>query len=194
MFTQFINLHGEIVKTAQVPLDVDIAANWAPGFIPGSVLKAPIMVKNISGKGFACFYGDNSKKNLVLYDMNGQKTWEKKILEEGNIQHFMSSGHDVYLMMRKSAGRNKYQYTVHSYNADDNSAYQKYTLRDKKGNNLLPLGFENDPISGKPDISGLIYNPKFRKPFNKDEGWHVMKGLYGGAFNIQLNGQNLKKR
>lgn len=188
IFTQFINLKGEIVKTSQVPLDINIAANWKPGFIQGSVLKNPIMVKNISGKGFACLYDDNHKKNMMLYDMNGRQAWERKISEEGDVEQLITSNHDVYLMMRKYDRNGQNQYTVYSYNADDNSIYPKYILKDKKGNNLLPLGFENDPVSGKPDISGLIYTPTFRKRNNKDAGQEIMKGIYGGVFNIQLNG------
>lgn len=190
MFTQFINLKGEIIKTAQVPLDVNIPSNWKPGFIPASVLKNQISVKNISGKGFVCFYGDDRKKNMIFYDKSGQQTWEKKVMEEGEPEHFITSQHDVYLMMRKNERRSIYQYTIHSYNADDNSTYPKYMLRDKKGNNLLPLGFENDPATGKPYISGLIYSPKFRNgnSSNRDNGFLIRKGMYGGVFNIQLNG------
>jgi hypothetical protein len=188
MFTQFINLKGEILKTAQVPLGVDIKANWNDSYIPSSVLKNAVSVKNITGKGFVCFYQDDSKKNLLFYDLKGNQTWEKRISEEGKMQHFKTSDHDVFLMMQKELGRNKYQYSVYSFNADDNTAYQKYMLKDKKGNDLLPLGFENDPISGKPDISGLIYNPKFRKYKKRDEGLKIKKGMYGGVFNVELTG------
>jgi hypothetical protein len=188
MFTQFITLKGEIIKTSQLPLKVDIEANWRAGYIPGSVLKNAITLKNISGKGFVCFYGDQSKKNLVFYDKNGQQTWEKKVSDDGEVENFITADHDVYLMMRNKENRNKYQYTVYSYNADNNNAWSKYTLKDKKGNKLLPLGFENDPISGKPDISGLILNRSFRRWRRIDDGHQIKKGLYGGVFNVQLNG------
>jgi hypothetical protein len=188
MLTQFINLKGEIIKTAQVQLNVDLRKNWNDTYIPASVLKNAISVKNMTGKGFVCLYQDDSKKNLVFYDLKGNQTWERRISEEGKIEHFKTSDHDVYVMMQKELARNKYQYTVYSYNADDNTVYQKYMLKDKKGNDLLPLGFENDPISGKPDISGLIYNPKFRKYRKRDEGLKIRKGMYGGVFNVELTG------
>lgn len=189
LFTQFINLKGVIVKTGQVPLNVNIQSNWNASYIPAAVLKNSVSVKNISGKGFVCLYQDNSKKNLVFYDLNGNQTWEKRITEEGKFEHFKTSEHDVYVMMQKELSRNKYQYTIYSYNADNNTAYQKYILKDKKGNDLLPLGFENDPISGRPDISGLIYNPDFRKRFKKrDVGLQIRKGMYGGVFNVELAG------
>lgn len=188
MFTQFINLKGEIIKTAQLPLVINVAGNWNPDFIPGSVLREPIRVQNISGKGFVCFYGDDVKKSMIFYDMNGETTWEKRFSEAGDIVQFMTSEHDVYLITKKEESVGKYQYTIHSYDADNQNTYPKYILKDKKGNNLLALGFENDPVSGKPDISGLIYNPKFRKPMNKDEGLKIRRGMYGGVFNIQLNG------
>lgn len=188
MFTQFINLKGEILNTSHIPLDIEVQDAWNPIDMP-EVLTTSVLVRNMAGKGFACLYEDRSK-NLVFYDLKGNKTWAKKITDEGKIQRFRTSEHDAYVMMQKRLGHKKYQYTVYSYDADSNKVYPKYVLKDKKGNNMLPLTFENDPVSGKPDISGLVYNPDCKRIRSRDEGFKIKKGIYGGVFNVVLAGHN----
>jgi hypothetical protein len=73
-----------------------------------------------------------------------------------------------------------------SYGIKDSSTYTKIKLKDKKGNQLKVLTFDNDPVTGKPYLSGNIISPRRGNSFltSKD----ISHGTYAGVFTLNLNG------
>ena len=80
LFAQFVSLNGKILGTRSIPMtltssvkpDAEFAGGWSHKMVGNGRLKQAIQLRNISGKGFACFYGDDSKNNLVILNTNGK--------------------------------------------------------------------------------------------------------------------------
>ncbi len=78
LFTQFLALTGKIIATGNVRMDIApefvLAANSnRHGFANGR-LKHSIQLRHISGKGFACSYGDEKKNDRVVLNAVGKMT------------------------------------------------------------------------------------------------------------------------
>jgi hypothetical protein len=72
------------------------------------------------------------------------------------------------------------------YSIADSTTFPKFVLKDKKGNSLKPLTFENDPSTGKPFISGMIIDQRHGNRFiNANQ---LCSGTYAGLFTIDLTG------
>lgn len=192
IFLQFMNLEGKILKTQEHPVDGILSQVYINSFRKptGTVsLKHSIQLRNLPGKGFACFYGDKSVTNLMTFSTAGEKLWEKKINVNGTAQAFglLASGHNAYLLVKKE---NLQQppggFELQGFNTDDNSSYPVFQLKDIHGRPLQVLGFDNDPVTGKPYLAGTILND--RKTNNLSTLGQYAKGPHCGVFTINING------
>ncbi|HLZ88522.1 MAG TPA: DUF6770 family protein [Puia sp.] len=194
LFTQFLGLNGKILASnstkMQITPDFAYAANSNRRVIGNGKLKHGILLRNISGTGFACFYGDDSKNNLIVFNTTGKLVWQKQIKETGDDFTMLTSGPEVSLLVKMSDQMKEGGYQVLSYNAVDSTAYPKFLLKDKKGNSLKVLAFENDPVSGKPYLAGLVIDPIRGNHYGY--GRAISHGPYCGLFTINLNGHTKK--
>jgi hypothetical protein len=195
LFTQFLALNGKIIATGNVKMDVApefvLAANSnRHGFANGR-LKHSIQLRNISGKGFVCFYGDDKKNNLVVFNTTGKLTWQKQIHEDFVDIGLLTSDTDINLLIKTKDAMVEGGYAILSYNAVDSATYPKFILKDRRGNALKVLTFENDPVSGKPYVAGLVIDSVRGNHFGY--GRAIRHGPYSGVFTINLNGHTRKE-
>ena len=190
LFAQFVDLHGQILGRYTTKMDVkpdaQQAANSYRKVVGNGKLKQQIQLHNITGKGFACFYGDDSKNNLLIFNANGKLAWQRTIKEDATDFLMLTSGPEVSLLLKKKEQMTEGGFEIVSYNAVDSTTYPKFLLKDKKGNSLKVLAFENDPITGKPYVSGLVIDPV--KGNSYSTGRNLRHGPYCGVFSIALNG------
>jgi hypothetical protein len=190
VFTQLVNLQGEIINTSAQQVDLtlkeEVAAikNSRPSTIPGR-LKHNVILKNIPGKGFALFYGDELNTRLTAIDIKGKQIWQKSVTRADDYG-LLTSSSDVYLLSKRKHQKLEGGFDLIGYNANSGTAYDKYELKDKKGNQLKVLGFETDPSTGKPLVTGVIINNNRGNSFTNVKGLH--KGAYDGVFTVVVNG------
>ncbi|SEW42847.1 DUF6770 family protein [Chitinophaga arvensicola] len=189
VFTQFIDLTGKVLKTNTIKVGVDLATEYRKGQldIGNGGLKEPLRVSNIAGKGFACFFGDDRGKFLYIYDIKGNQTWQKKIGGEEGDYNMLVSGHDVYFLLQKKDEKHGGGFYVFGYGLEDSTSIPKYYLKDKKGNPLQVQAFSNDPVSGKPFVSGKIINPRRNRALVTYKS--IAKGNYLGLFTVNIDGR-----
>lgn len=190
LFMQFINLQGKILGKYTAKMDVkpdaQLAYNSNHKVIGNAKLKQQIQLKNITGKGFACFYGDDSKNSLLIFNATGKLAWQKTIKEDATGFLMLTSGPEVDLLVKKKDKMEEGGYSIISFNSIDTTVYPKFLLKDKKGNDLKVLAFDNDPVTGKPYVSGLVIDPL--KGNNYGTGRSLVHGTYSGVFYIGLDG------
>ena len=190
VFTQLVNLQGEIINTNAHPVDLSIkeeiayVKNSRPSTIPGR-LKHEVTLKNIPGKGFALFYGDERKNLLSVIDLTGKEIWQKTITE-GKGFNMLTSPSDIYLLSKKEHQKWEGGFNLRGYNATNGTAYDNYELKDKKGNQLKVLNFELDPATSKPLVTGVVINQNRGNQYINVKGLH--KGAYDGVFTLMVNG------
>ena len=194
LFTQFLALNGKIISTGTVKMDIApeyvLAVNSnRHGFANGR-LKHSIQLRNISGKGFVCFYGDDKKNNLVVFNTAGKLTWQKQIHEDFIDVSLLTSDADINVLIKVKDPMVEGGYQLLSYNAVDSTTYPKFILKDRRGNALKILTFENDPVSGKPYVAGLVIDSVHGNHFGYARA--IKHGPYSGVFTINLNGHTRK--
>lgn len=190
VFMQFLGLDGKIIRSQSLPVDIIISeyiSSYYYKISAGGKLKHSIQLSNLAGKGFACFYGDQTKNNLRVYDAKGNQYWHK-VIKEQDAEAFglLTSSDNVYLLMKKKDKLMEGGHELIGFKASDSSAFPKYILKDKQGNSLKPIQFANDPVTGQPYLSGHIIHPT--KGNKYELGRHVSQGAYSGVFTINLNG------
>jgi hypothetical protein len=190
VFLQFLGLDGKIIKSQSLPVDIkvtDYYGSYSSKVLAGGKLAQPIQLHNVSGRGFACFYGDDNKNNLRVYDARGNQYWHKTVKEDG-AQAFglLTSNDNIYLLVKKTDKLVEGGYELLGYKASDSVTFPKYVLKDKQGNSLKVITFANDPVTGQPYLSGNIINPAKGNKYQL--GRHVAQGAYSGLFTINLNG------
>ena len=193
LFTQFVNLSGKILGTNTVKMDIkpDAQQEYASRKVVGNgVLKHKIQLHNIPGKGFACFYGDDTKNNLLVFNTTGKLTWKKVISEDASDFTMLTSGTEVDLLLKKKDKPEEGGFEIISYNTQDSTTYPKFLLKDKKGNSLKVLAFDNDPVSNKPYVAGVIIDPANGNSFVNGKG--IVHGAYCGVFSIGIQGHTKK--
>lgn len=194
LFTQFLALNGKIIATNSVNMDIApeyvLAANSNRHGYANGRLKHSIQLRNISGKGFTCFYGDDKKNNLVVFNTTGKLTWQKQVHEGFVDVSLLTSDADINLLIKTRDQMVEGGYAILSYNAIDSTNYPKFLLRDRRGNALKVLTFENDPISGKPYVAGLVIDSIHGNHFGYARA--IKHGPYSGVFTINLNGHTRK--
>ncbi len=184
-FAQFINLQGEITKTFEKKADVDIYValkEYEMGIRP---FKQDIQLKNITGVGFAAFYGDKTKKPLLTFNAAGEKISERQVKEIAASYYLHTAGDDIYLLTQKADMDSRSGYTLYGYSGTATSPTLKLQLKDKKQRMLDILGFGNDPATGKLFISGVV-----GKSWNSSESdiYRIYNGEFQGIFKMDING------
>ncbi|HXB35511.1 MAG TPA: DUF6770 family protein [Puia sp.] len=190
LFTQFVSLNGKIIGGRNIRMEVKPDAEWEGGWshkmMGNGRLKQPIQLRNIPGKGFACFYGDDNKNNLLILNTNGTIAWQKTVHDDAEAFTLLTSGPEISLLLKKKEEMLEGGFELLSYNSADSSVYPKLILKDKKGNSLKVMAFDNDPVSGKPYLSGMIIDP--HKGNDILNGKQLSRGPYVGVFTLNLNG------
>jgi hypothetical protein len=102
----------------------------------------------------------------------------------------LTSGTEVDLLAKLKDPMTEGGYVVLGYNTADNTVYPKFILKDRKGNSLKVLAFDNDPITGKPFVSGMVIDPKRGNNFESVKD--LSRGPYCGVYTINLNGHTRK--
>jgi hypothetical protein len=190
LITQFLSLDGKIIKTNSTVMHLKSAGyeNWVSRnmkFTYYSTLKHRIQLKNISQKGFACFYGDADDCKLISYDLAGKELW-KKTIEEAQAFNLLTSKDDIYLLKKVKEEYLEGGFYLQSYKAADGVAYDKIALNDKEGNSLKVISFQNDPVTGMPYLSGTIIDEKKGNSFYS--GKDLARGTYAGVFTMDVKG------
>ncbi|MET0636711.1 MAG: hypothetical protein ABWZ25_11845 [Chitinophagaceae bacterium] len=178
---QFLGLDGKIIEMVKnrVGLVVDP--------LTGSQdLAHSIQLRNVPNAGFACFYGEEEKNQLGIYDYRGKQLWQKSTTEKANAYGLLASADGVYILSKKNNGKNEGGYEVSSYSNKDGAVLNKYIAKDKIENSLKVLQFDLDPATGKPFISGNIINK--RKGGVLANAASLKKGVYDGVFTVNFNG------
>lgn len=196
LFAQFVDLNGKIVGTSTTVMDVKPESDYVYGgyyrtkLYGNGRLKHPLELKNIPGKGFACFYGDDNRNNLLVFSTAGKKIWQNQIREDATDFNMLTSGTEIDLLAKKADDMKEGGYEILSFNSSDSSTYPKFILKDKNGNSLKVLAFDNDPATGKPYVSGMIIDAKNGNRFVT--GNNLRHGPYDGVFTINLDGHSKK--
>ena len=182
---RFLSLDGKTLATNAVPADIEIAkGDYSGKYVRGSLTQG-IQLRNVPQKGFTLFYGDEHHNYLLAYDLAGKQLWKKEVSKFSKGYYLLSSADGAYLLTKKLDDKIEGGYEVSGYAFADNTPFDKYALKDKKGNSLKVLGFDNDPVSGKPYVTGMIINPE-------RNGLYTLKDLskqpYTGVFTVHFNG------
>jgi hypothetical protein len=185
--TQFLNLDGKIIKANSVPVDVKLLGDYIAyygNYVGQGRLSQGIQLSNIPQKGFACFYGDEQSNYLTTYDLTGKEAWKKKLGREGRAFSMLTSNQDIYLLSQNEGTLREGGFELAGYGFDEKT-YARYPLKDKKGNSLKVIGFDNDPVTGKPYLSGTIINSRINGLSTYKD---LTKGPYSGVFTINVDG------
>ena len=194
LYTQFLSLNGKIIATHNIKMEIKPEAqdvwNSTRKVVGNGRLKLPLQLSNVPGKGFACFYGDDARNNLAVFNTAGKLMWQKQVKEAATGFNLLTSASEIYLLIQVKDKMVEGGFQVLSYNALDSSVYPKFLLTDKKGNALKVLSFTNDPSTGKPYVAGLVIDPEHGN--SNATGRAIVHGPYTGVFNISLNGHTKK--
>ena len=189
---QFVGLDGHIIQYSNVKLDLKTdVVGYQPKMMPTAKLKNELQLKNISQKGFVMAYGDDSKNNVLTYDLRGSQTWEKTIKSDLQGINLVTSNHNVYVLTKENDPMYEGGYELLGFNTDDNTSYPKYVLKDKNGNSLKVLSFGNEPNSGKPYLAGTILDAK--KGNKSSTVKELAKGPYSGVFNLSVDNSKVSE-
>ncbi|OQP46147.1 hypothetical protein A4H97_31735 [Niastella yeongjuensis] len=187
---QFLNLSGKTINTKNFPLELEHTCNSQTSYakaIGTAKWKFPVQIKNVSGMGFACFYGDDKKNNLVTLNTRGSVLWQKPVKEQ-DVESFSlyTSQKNAFLLLKKKVSYKEGGYELLGYGAADSSSFPKYVLKDKEGKSLKVLAMDNDPVTGKPYLAGYIIDS--RKGNSITTPKELARGPYCGVFTVNING------
>lgn len=183
--TRFLSLDGKTLALNSIDADVDTDRDHWGRNIVGGELHQSIQLVNIPQKGFTCFYGDESDNYLVAYDLKGNQLWKKGVGRLAKAYYLMGSADGSYLLSKKEGDKLEGGYEIAGYSHDSKMAFEKLAMKDKQGNSLKVLGFDNDPVSGKPYVTGVIINPERNGITTLKDATRMP---YIGVFTMQLKG------
>lgn len=188
VFLQFLGLDGRIIKSNSYEIKMTPRPTnyWYEGYSGIGSLKHSLQLSNIPQKGFACFYGDDRKSNLLIFNPAGEITWQKNTSEQAQAFGLLASKQGIYLMVKKKDKMEEGGFELLSYDVNDGTVYPKYTLKDKQGNALKVITFDNDPVSGKPFIAGYVIDERHGNQYYSAK--HLARGPYSGVYTINING------
>ena len=150
---QFVNLQGNILNT------------WTKEAHVSGTLKYGMQIRNIPNGGFAFFYGDDLRQELLLFDTKGMMTHEQPTPAFAEHFYLHSSATELYLLAKQNGQAPEGGWKLYVFSPKDLSAENDFDLRDVNGNWLKVLNFDNDPATGDPYIAGCIINPRREKQF-----------------------------
>jgi len=195
VLTQFLTLNGQIAKTNSLPVNLNSTLTmtgntWGfGGFQYSGNLKHQVQLQNVSGKGFACFYGDADGCNLIAYDFKGNQLWKKSI-DDKQAFALLASKSDIYVLEKEKQKYIEGGGSLTGFNFEDGKSYPKIAMQDKDGRSLTMMNFGTDPVTGNPFICGKI--------INKRNGNHIgivknyTHAPYDGVYTMDVNGHNKK--
>ncbi|HEV2480664.1 MAG TPA: DUF6770 family protein [Puia sp.] len=186
---QFISLTGKIIN--KFSTDVELSSYYAPtghyfstSVNATSYLKYGMQIKNIAGKGFCVFYGDDSKKELLVLGADGKLARRRKIGFDAAGYLILTSGPSMYLLAKNNDDAPEGGFRIFTYPVADSSTEYKFDLKDKQGNQLKVLAFDNDPVTGKAFLAGCVINPDRTKDFVSAHDY--ARNPYLGVFTLEL--------
>ncbi len=193
--TQFLTLNGQIIKSNSLPVNLKSVLDQNGGgwerkrFEYRGSLSHKIQLKNVSGKGFACFYGDGDGCNLIAYNFKGNQLWKKSIDEKQDFA-LLASKSDIYLLQKEKGKYFEGGGSLTGYNFGDGKSYPKIAMEDKDGRALTLMNFGNDPVTGNPFICGNIIDTRNgNKIFKVKDFTHRP---YDGVYTMDINGHAKK--
>jgi hypothetical protein len=120
-----------------------------------------IQLKNMSQRGFACFYGEANHNFLLIFSPKGELLWRKEVDTHFNDYYMLASRGDIYFLCSSDDYAHTYpSYRLLGYSTSDTTALLDYDVVDQHANRIKVLSFENDPATGRPYMAGLVLKPK----------------------------------
>lgn len=187
LLIQFISLSGKIINTFTSPIVLSSTpiATGSFTFKVASYLKHGIQIQNLSGVGFAAFYGDQDQRELLLLDAGGRLIRRKKVTVDFPYYFLQTSGSDIYLLTKMHIDAAEGGYQLHTYGVTDSLKKEVVLdLKDKQGDWLKVLSFDNDPTTGKTFIAGCVINEDREKDFTTAHD--LSRNPYLGIFSMTL--------
>ncbi|GGB24635.1 hypothetical protein [Puia dinghuensis] len=185
---QFINLSGQIINTSYKEVNLSTETFATRSYFPTmklvSYLKYGMQIRNIPNSGFAFFYGDEVKQQLMVFDSRGVPTHELDIPMVADHFILRATATEIYLLAKHNVGAPEGGYKLFVYSAKDLYAENNFDLRDANDNWLKVLSFDNDPATGDAFIAGCIINPRMEKQFLN--AFDYANGPYVGLFTLDL--------
>ncbi|WP_207514538.1 DUF6770 family protein [Longitalea luteola] len=186
VFVQFVSLDGKIVKSNTFEATLTPQTNSYGIYTGEKMLKHSLQLTNIPQKGFALFFGDDRKSNLVTFSANGDILWQKNTTEQAQRFNLLAAKQAIYLLVKRNHEMKEGGYELLSYAIADGAVFPKYELKDKQGHSLKVFTFDIDPTSGLPFMAGNIID--LRKGNNYITAKKLARGPYAGVFTINING------
>jgi hypothetical protein len=184
---QFISLQGKIVSRYTTPVELSSTTASGAMYTLPMFLFDGMQIRNIAGHGFAVFYGANkNQRELLLLDPGGKLIRRKKISVDCPFYLLGTSGSNIYLLTKMNIRAAEGGYQLYTYSAGESTKEFMYELKDKKGNWLKALSFENDPTTGQAFIAGCVINQDREKDFTSAHDY--AKGAFVGLFCTTLGG------
>jgi len=194
---QFISLDGKIINSYYK--DVSLSAEPLPTRNPWSAsikiaghLKYGMQIRNIPNNGFAFFYGDDLRRELMVFDTKGTLIHEQDAPTYADRFYLHTSAANIYLLTKQDRPTPEGGYKLYSYSAKELVVENSFDLRDRNDNWLKVLSFDNDPATGDAFIAGVIINPKRERYFLTANDYSYIP--YLGLFTLDLGNPNKKMR
>lgn len=182
IFSQFLRLPGTIIAMAEekITLECDFPnpEKFTRNFFYTGHLRNAVQLKNIPGKGFACFYGDRFDRNILAYATTGQKLWKRNV-SNGHAFNLLTSANGIYLLERIYGPNLNRLIYLSSINQEDGSEFYETSLADSTYSFLNVSGWGIDPVTGIPYLGGNI---------TSQDGQHF------GVFSVDLATEKSKLR
>ena len=197
ILVQFVNLNGKVLNTyyKAVSLTTEVYTARNPLFSTAKLigfLKFGMTVRNIPNKGFCFFYGDDTKQQLLIFDLGGNVTHEQATPDLADHYYLGATAKDIFLLIKKDVRVPEGGFRLYVFSTQDLSAENSFDLRDGYDNWLKVLTFENDPVSGNAFIAGCIINPKMERQFLS--AYDYSGGPYVGLFSLDLGAEGKDMR
>ena len=187
VLVQFVNLSGKILQRYSTQVELTSEALITRGsFTTHEVtfLKHGMQIKNIAKTGFCLFYGDENRKDVLVFDTKGTLIRDRKITADGFQFYLHASSPNYYLLTKARGFAPEGGYTLYTYSTADSLAEYKYEVKDKQGNWLKILSLDNDPVTGKAYLVGCIINPDRTKDYITARDYS--RNPYLGVYTINL--------
>ncbi|MGN6268039.1 MAG: hypothetical protein ACTHM5_20345 [Ginsengibacter sp.] len=192
---QFLTLNGQITKTNSLPVNLNSTVTMTATSVWGfgnsyeytGTLKHQVQLQNVSGKGFACFYGDADGCNLIAYDFKGNQLWKKSI-DDKQAFALIASKSDIYLLEKEKQKYIEGGGSLTGFNFEDGKSYPKIAMEDKDGRSLTMMNFGTDPVTGNPFICGKIIDTRNGNKLGLIKNY--THAPYDGVYTMNINGHN----